>query len=107
VTDAKSMQRTPVHKHPTAVGQSKAPDGAFVRRCSVTGGVVYSALVVVLFAVAPELRTFAPVWFLWMLVVAGAVGTYAAGTRMRSRTDRPIQMAAAVDQDSPALANIA
>jgi hypothetical protein len=78
-----------------------------VRRSSVIGGAVYSALVLVLFAVAPELRTFAPMWSLWMLVVAGAVGTYAAGTRMRSRTDRTMQMDAAVDQDSSVLANIA
>ena len=102
-----SMQQAPVDTHPTAVGQSTTSDGAFVRRSAITGGVVYSALVVILFAIAPELRMFAPVWFLWILVVSGAIGTYAAGTRLRRPTDRPIQMAAAVDQDSPALANIA
>ncbi len=56
-----------------------------MRRSAITAAVTYSTLIVILLAAAPELGAFTVVWFLWILVVAGAVATYAAGNRMRRR----------------------
>jgi hypothetical protein len=87
VADEPDMQPALVHNRPTATEHTSTAGGTLVRRSAITAGFIYSTLIVILFANAPELRTFTVVWFLWILVIAGAAATYAAGNWMR-RTQR-------------------